>query len=61
MNASLANRGRSQKEWSIVERNVLGNSIDIDRNGRDVGKGEVLKISKEKAATTVLNALQLFF
>ena len=61
MNASSTNRGRSQKEWSIVQGNVPGRSVGIKRNGKDVGKGEVLKISKEKTAITALNALQLLF
>ena len=61
INASSANRGRSQVEWSNVQGNIPGSLVGIDRNDRDMGKGEVLKISRKKAATTALNALQLLF
>ena len=47
INASSANRGRSQVEWSNVQGNIPGSLVGIDRNDRDMGKGEVLKISRK--------------
>ena len=43
MNVSLANQSRGPKGWSVVQGNVLGNSVDIDKHYRNIGQGGVLK------------------
>ena len=48
MNASSANGDQGQKERSIAQGNIPGSSIDIERHGRDIGKGEVLKYLRIK-------------
>ena len=48
MNASSANEDRGQEEQSIVQGNVPGSSVGIDRHGKDIGKGEVLKYLRIK-------------
>ena len=59
MNASLANQNRGPQRWSAVWGNVLRSSVGMNKHCRNKGQRGVLKISKEKAATTALNALQL--
>ena len=48
MNASSANEDQGQEEQSIVQGNVPGSSVSIDRHGKDIGKGEVLKYLRIK-------------
>ena len=48
MNASSANEDRGQEEQSIVQGNVPGSSVGIDKHRRDIGKGEVLKYLRRK-------------
>ena len=61
MNASSANQSQGKKRGSAVQGDVLGNFVDTDEHYRDIKHriGGSIKISKEKAATTSLNALQL--
>ena len=61
MNASSANQSQGKKSGSAVQGDVLGNFVDTNEHYRNIkhGIGESLKISKEKAATTALNTLQL--
>ena len=37
MNASLANQSQGLKEYSVVQRNVPGNSVDMDKHYRNIG------------------------
>ena len=48
MNVSLANQSRGPKGWSVVQGNVLGNSVDIDKHYRNIGQGGVLKYLRRK-------------
>ena len=48
MNASSANGDRGQEEQSIVQGNVPGSLVGINRHGKDIGKGEVLKYLRIK-------------
>ena len=48
MNASSANGDRGQEERSIVQGNVPGSLVGINRHGKDIGKGEVLKYLRIK-------------
>ena len=48
MNASSANEDQGQEEQSIVQGNVRRSLVGIDRHGKDVGKGEVLKYLRIK-------------
>ena len=48
MNTSLANGNRGQEEWSIVQGNISGSLVSINRRDRDIGKGEVLKYLRKK-------------
>ena len=59
MNASFADQNRGPKRWSTILGNVPENSVGTNKHYRNIGQGGVLKISKEKTATTALNALQL--
>ena len=43
----------------MVQGNVPRSSVSIDRHGRDIGEGEILKIFGEKVVATALNAMQL--
>ena len=61
MNASSANQSQGKKSGSVVQGDVLGNFVDTDEHYRGIKHriGGSIKISKEKVATTSLNALQL--
>ena len=61
MNVSSANQSQGKKCGSAVQGDVLGNFVDTDEHYRNIKHriGGSIKISKEKAATTSLNALQL--
>ena len=48
MNASSANQIRGSRWWSVVQGNVLGNSVDTDKHYRNIGQGEVLKYLRRK-------------
>ena len=48
MNVSLANQSRDPKGWSVVQGNVPGNSVDIDKHYRNIGHGGVLKYLRRK-------------
>ena len=48
MNVSLANQSRGPKGWSVVQGNVPGNSVDIDKHYRNIGQGGVLKYLRRK-------------
>ena len=48
MNTSSANQSRGPKGWSVVQGNVLGNSVDIDKHYRNIGQGGVLKYLRRK-------------
>ena len=42
------NGDRGQEERSIVQGNVPGSLVGINRHGKDIGKGEVLKYLRIK-------------
>ena len=48
MNASSANGDRGQEERSLIQGNVSGSLVGIDRHDRDIRKGEVLKYLRIK-------------
>ena len=59
ISTSLANQCRGPKKLSVVPGNVPRSFVDADKCCNDIRHGEILKISYGKAATFVLNALQL--
>ena len=48
MNVSLANQSRGSNGWSAVQEDVSGNSVDMDKQYRNIGQGGVLKYLRRK-------------
>ena len=48
MNASSDNQSRGLKRWSVVQGNVPGSSIGMDKHCRNIGQGGVLKYLRKK-------------
>ena len=59
MNASSTNQSQGSKWWFVIQGNIPGNPIDTDKHYKKHRTDGSPKISKEKATTTLLNALQL--
>ena len=59
MNVSSARQSRGLKGWAVNKGNDPRNSVGVDKHCKRHQIGRSPKISKEKAATTALNALQL--
>ena len=60
-NVTSVNQSRDPNMWSAVDGDVLRSSAGTDKHCKNRSTEGSPKISKEKAATTALNALQLTF
>ena len=47
-NASSTKQSKSQKVWSTIQSNVLGDSIDKDTHHENIGQKEAMKYLKKK-------------
>ena len=61
INATSANQSQGPNKWSAFQGDVLGSPASINKHCKNRSTEGSPKISKEKAATTALNALQLIF
>ena len=48
MNATSAKQSRGPTRWFIIQGNVSGNSVGMNKHYRSIGQGEVLKYIRRK-------------